>query len=151
MKIAIVPLKYYKDRFLLALLFHLTHLALVPHMSQGTNTDILSNGPLETNFSEISMAILTISLKKMLLKMSSMKLRRFCLGGWVGVGGGGGLLPADVVHCIFVCIQGHFQQLVAFDRVNRMVLKQVETTIFARLGWKRIYQDPPNYSFLTHI
>ena len=45
-----------------------------------TNAGILLIRPLGTNFSEISIAILTFSLMKMLLKVSSAKWRQFCLG-----------------------------------------------------------------------
>ena len=45
-----------------------------------TNAGILLNGPLGTNFSEISIEILTFSFKKMHLKVSSAKRRPFCLG-----------------------------------------------------------------------
>ena len=44
------------------------------------NAGIWLIGPLGTNFSEISMIILTFSLKKMRLKMSSVKWQPFCLG-----------------------------------------------------------------------
>ena len=45
-----------------------------------TNAGILLIGPLRTNFSEIFIGIQTFSFKKMHLKMSSAKLRPFCLG-----------------------------------------------------------------------
>ena len=45
-----------------------------------TNAGILLIRPLGTNFSEILVAILTFSLKKMSLKVSSAKRRPFCLG-----------------------------------------------------------------------
>ena len=45
-----------------------------------TNADLLSFGPLRTNFSEILIKILTFSFKKMCLKMSSDKLWSFCPG-----------------------------------------------------------------------
>ena len=45
-----------------------------------TNAGILAIRPLGTNFSEILITILTFSLKKMKLKMSSGKCRPFCLG-----------------------------------------------------------------------
>ena len=45
-----------------------------------TNAGILLIGPLETNFSEIFIEILTFSFKKMRLKVSSAKRRPFCLG-----------------------------------------------------------------------
>ena len=45
-----------------------------------TNAGILLIGPLETNFSEIWIAIETFSLRKMHLKMASGKWRPFCLG-----------------------------------------------------------------------
>ena len=44
------------------------------------NAGILLIGPLGTNFSKILIEILTFSLKKMHLKMSSAKWRSFCLG-----------------------------------------------------------------------
>ena len=44
------------------------------------NAGILSIGPLGTNFSEILIKILTLSFKKMRLKVSSAKRRPFCLG-----------------------------------------------------------------------
>ena len=44
-----------------------------------TNSGILLIGPLGTNFSEILIEILTFSLKKMHLKVSSGKRRPFCL------------------------------------------------------------------------
>ena len=45
-----------------------------------TNAEILLNGPLRTNFSEIFIEIHTFSFKKMHFKMSSGKWRPFCLG-----------------------------------------------------------------------
>ena len=45
-----------------------------------TNAGILLIGPLGTNFSEISIKILTFSFTKMRLKVSSAKWRRSCLG-----------------------------------------------------------------------
>ena len=45
-----------------------------------TNDGILLIGPVETNFSEIWIAIHIFSFKKMHLKMSSGKWRPFCLG-----------------------------------------------------------------------
>ena len=45
-----------------------------------TNAGILLIGPLGTNFTEISIEILTFSFKKMRLKLSSAKRRPFCLG-----------------------------------------------------------------------
>ena len=45
-----------------------------------TNAGILLKGPLGTNFSEILIEILSFSLKKIRLKMSSAKRRPFCLG-----------------------------------------------------------------------
>ena len=45
-----------------------------------TNAGILLIGPLGTNFSEIYLEILTFSLTKMRLKVSSAKWRPFCLG-----------------------------------------------------------------------
>ena len=45
-----------------------------------TNAEILLIRPLGTNLSEILFEILTFSLKKMRLKVSSAKWRPFCLG-----------------------------------------------------------------------
>ena len=45
-----------------------------------TNAGILLIGPLGTNFSEILIGIQIFSITKMRLKMSSAKLRPFCLG-----------------------------------------------------------------------
>ena len=45
-----------------------------------TNAGILLIGPLGTNFSEILIEILIFSIKKMRLKVSSVKRRPFCLG-----------------------------------------------------------------------
>ena len=45
-----------------------------------TNAGLLLIGPLGTNFSEILIEILTFSIKKMRLKVSSGKWRPFCLG-----------------------------------------------------------------------
>ena len=45
-----------------------------------TNAGILLIGPLVTNFSEISIEILTFSFKKMCWKVSSAKWRPLCLG-----------------------------------------------------------------------
>ena len=44
-----------------------------------TNDGLLLIGPLGTNFSEISIEILTFSFKKMRLKVSSAKRWPFCL------------------------------------------------------------------------
>ena len=48
-----------------------------------SNTDILSNGPLRTNLSEICIKIQTFSLKKVLFKMLSAKWQPYCLGFFV--------------------------------------------------------------------
>ena len=45
-----------------------------------TNAGILLIGPLETNFSEILIEILTFPFKQMCLKVSSAEWRPFCLG-----------------------------------------------------------------------
>ena len=45
-----------------------------------TNAELLLNGPLGTNFSEILIEILSFSFKKMCLKVSSAKWSLFCLG-----------------------------------------------------------------------
>ena len=45
-----------------------------------TNTGVLLIGPLGTNFTKISIEILTFSFKKMRLKVSSAKRWPFCLG-----------------------------------------------------------------------
>ena len=45
-----------------------------------TNAEILSIGPLGTNFNEMSIEIQTFSFKKIHLNMSSGKWRPFCLG-----------------------------------------------------------------------
>ena len=45
-----------------------------------SNAGILLIGPLQTNFSEISIGIQTFSIKKMHFKMSSAKWRPVCLG-----------------------------------------------------------------------
>ena len=45
-----------------------------------TNAAILLIEPLGTNFSEILIGIQILSFKKMRMKMSSAKLRPFCLG-----------------------------------------------------------------------
>ena len=45
-----------------------------------TNAEILLIGPLGTNFSENLVGILTFSVKKIRLKVSSAKWRPFCLG-----------------------------------------------------------------------
>ena len=45
-----------------------------------TNAGILLIGPLGTNVGEILIEILTLSFKKMHLKVSSAKRRPFCLG-----------------------------------------------------------------------
>ena len=45
-----------------------------------TNAGLLLIGPLGTNFSEILIAILTFSFKKMRFKVSSAKRRPFCFG-----------------------------------------------------------------------
>ena len=45
-----------------------------------TNAGILLKGPLGTNFSEILIEILSLSFKKLRLKVSSAKRRPFCLG-----------------------------------------------------------------------
>ena len=71
----------------------LTHSGRVTHICVGnlaiigwrqaiiwTNAGILTIGPFGTNFSEILIDILTLSFKKMSLKVSSAKWRPFCLG-----------------------------------------------------------------------
>ena len=50
-----------------------------PQAIFSTNAGILLIGPLETNFSEILIEILTISFEKMHLKALSAKWRPFCL------------------------------------------------------------------------
>ena len=74
-----------------------------------TNAGLLLIGPLGTNFSKILIEIVTLSLKKMRLNVSSAKRRPFCLGlnvlikgaptdtymfsNWAIIGSGNGLLP----------------------------------------------------------
>ena len=65
----------------------LTSIASDNGLSPGRRQTIISNnagilliGPLGTNFSEILIAIQTLSLKKIRLKMLSAKCRTFCLG-----------------------------------------------------------------------
>ena len=56
---------------------------LAPNRHQAitrTNADLLSIGPLGTNFSENLIKVLTFSFKKMCLKLSSAKWRPFCPG-----------------------------------------------------------------------
>ena len=60
-----------------------SHNGLLPVWRQAiiwTNTELLSIGPLRTNFSEILIEIRTFSFKKMYMKMLSGKWRPFCLG-----------------------------------------------------------------------
>ena len=45
-----------------------------------TNADLLSIGPLETNFSEVGIEIQNLSFMKMHLKTTSPKWQPFCLG-----------------------------------------------------------------------
>ena len=57
---------------------------LVPNRRQAitwTNADLLSIGPLGTNFSESWIEILTFAFKKIRLKTSSVKWRLICPGG----------------------------------------------------------------------
>ena len=63
-----------------------------------TNAGILLIGPFGTNFSEISIKILTFSFTKMRLKVSSAKWRPFCLGLNVLKGA-----PGDLEVCDPVC------------------------------------------------
>ena len=56
-----------------------------------TNAELLSIGPLGTNFGEILPRIQNFSFTKMHLKISSAKRRPFCRGG----GGGGELNGLD--------------------------------------------------------
>ena len=59
-------------------------IGLLPVQSQTitwTNVDFWFIGPLEKNFSEILIEILTFSFKKMCLKMPAAKWRPFCSGG----------------------------------------------------------------------
>ena len=59
------------------------HTGLSPDRRQAiiwTSAGILLIGPLGTNFSEILIEIRTFSFKKMRLKVSSAKRRRFCFG-----------------------------------------------------------------------
>ena len=68
----------------------LTHWGRVTHICVGkpdrrqaiiwTNAELLLIGPLGRNFSENLIKILTFSFKKMRSKVSSAKLRPFCLG-----------------------------------------------------------------------
>ena len=75
-----------------------------------TNAGILLIGPLGTNFSEISIKILTFSYTKMRLKVSSAKWRPVCLGlnvlkDWEGPNTIDGFPYVWYVPClIFVCI-----------------------------------------------
>ena len=62
-----------------------------------TNAGLLLIGPLGTNFSEILIEIITFSLKKMRLKVSSAKRRPFCLG----------LNLLTEVSCQIIWLQGH--------------------------------------------
>ena len=57
----------------------MTHICLGKLAIIWTNAGILFIGPLGTNFSENSIAILTFSFMKMRLKVSSEKWRPFCL------------------------------------------------------------------------
>ena len=59
-----------------------------------TNAGILLIGPLGTIFSEILIEILTFSLKKMRLKVSSAKRRLSCLGP------NGLIVPSDGLKCM---------------------------------------------------
>ena len=84
---------------------------LSPGRRQGitwTYVGILLNGPLGTNFNEISIGIQTFSFKKMHFKMSSAKWRPFCLGLnvlrasiWYLIQVHGTLLPHSIQHCYF--------------------------------------------------
>ena len=64
---------------------YFTHLPLEPHLCVGaitwTNADLLSIGPVGTNFSDIWIEILIFSFKKMWLKMSSARWRPICPEG----------------------------------------------------------------------
>ena len=91
-------IKFYANLFLRLQLTHWGHLmhlcaskltiigsdnAFSPEQCQAiiwTNAGILLIGPLWTNFSEIFIEILTFSLKKIHLKMLSVKWQPFCLG-----------------------------------------------------------------------
>ena len=66
-----------------------------------TNAGMLLIGPLGTNFSEILIEILTLSFKKMRLKVSSAKWRSFCLGLNV-------LIWFSYVKCIIFWFTFHF-------------------------------------------
>ena len=60
-----------------------SHKGLSPGRRQAiiwTNAGILLFGPSRTNFGEILIGIQTFSFKKIYFKMSSAKLRPFCLG-----------------------------------------------------------------------
>ena len=60
-----------------------SNIGLSPERRQAiiwNNAGTLLIGPLRTNFSEISIEIQTFSLKKIRLKMSSVKCRPFCIG-----------------------------------------------------------------------
>ena len=76
-----------------------------------TNAGILLIGPLETNFSEISIAILIFSFKKMRLKVSSAKWRPFCLSlnvltHWSTAG-----MALELGHHCFPMMAHHFSVL----------------------------------------
>ena len=71
-----------------------------------TNAGILLIGPFGTNFSEISIKILTFSLTKIRLKVSSAKWRPFCLGlnvlKWEAIVSAIDLYDDVVLHYTFI-------------------------------------------------
>ena len=79
-----------------------------------SNAGLLSIGSLGTNFSEISIKILTFSFKRMRFKVSSAKRRPFCLGlnvlKWINVIH----FVSDIVNNIFIAEASDNDQLVNY-------------------------------------
>ena len=96
-----------------------------------TNDGLLSIGPLATNFSEISIEILTFSCKKMRLKVSSAKWRSF----WLGLNVLTQERPTFVSHtCGIKWISIWIQQLIhPHHQANQMKIMWFHTSLLRTL------------------
>ena len=155
---------------------HLTHWGRVTHICVGnltiivsenglspgrhqaiiwTNAGILFIGPIGTNFSEILIRIQTFSFKKMHLKMSSAKWRRFCLCHNVLKG-----YQIEVKTKWLAFCQWHFQRY--FIKRKFFYLNYNFTELFFPrgpndnnsvmwMGWQQPGNKPLHRPMLTHL
>ena len=85
-----------------------------------TNAGILLIGPLRTNFSEISIEIYAVSIKKMHLKMLSWKWRPFCLCLNV---------LKDCCRILWLCIEFKYKNFSLFDFSSYLCLYELNINL----------------------